>query len=143
MSKQVREYENKLKIKVTEMSSREISNAKTPPKDSAREILKSEYPTIYNGYKEIQDEQFELFAKKHLDYGMHNVSAGTNLDTPDEIEFAMTGLWYRLSDKINRWKNMIISGRKAQNETLIDTFQDVTNYGIIAQLVQRGLWKND
>ena len=141
MSKQVREYENKLKIKVTEMSSREISNAKNPP--SAREILKSEYPTIYNGYKEIQDEQFELFAKKHLDYGMHNVSAGTNLDTPDEIEFAMTGLWYRLSDKINRWKNMIISGRKAQNETLIDTFQDVTNYGIIAQLVQRGLWKND
>ena len=106
-------------------------------------ILKKEYPLIYKAYKDISDEQFELFAKKHLDYGMHNVSAGTNLDTPDEIEFAMTGLWYRLSDKINRWKNMIISGRKAQNETLIDTFQDVTNYGIIAQLVQRGLWKND
>jgi len=123
------------------MSDREIMNAKRPP--SARDILRDEYPTIYNGYQEIMDEQFELFAKKHLDYGMHNVSAGTNLDTKDEVEFAMTGLWYRLSDKINRWKNMIISGRKAQNETLIDTFQDVTNYGIIAQLVKRGLWKND
>ncbi len=123
------------------MSDREIMNAKRPP--SARDILKDEYPTIYNGYQEIMDEQFELFAKKHLDYGMHNVSAGTNLDTKDEVEFAMTGLWYRLSDKINRWKNMIISGRKAQNETLIDTFQDVTNYGIIAQLVSRGMWKND
>jgi hypothetical protein len=123
------------------MSDREIMNAKRPP--SARDILKDEYPTIYNGYQEIMDEQFELFAKKHLDYGMHNVSAGTNLDTQDETEFAMTGLWYRLSDKINRWKNMIISGRKAQNETLIDTFQDVTNYGIIAQLVSRGMWKND
>ena len=123
------------------MSDREIMNAKNPP--TAIEILKDEYPTIYNAYKEISEEQFELFAKKHLDYGMHNVSAGTNLDTNDEIEFAMTGLWYRLSDKINRWKNMIISGRKAQNETLIDTFQDVTNYGIIAQLVSRGLWKND
>ena len=123
------------------MSDREIMNAKNPP--SAREILKKEYPTIYNGYQSIIDEQFELFAKKHLDYGMHNVSAGTNLDTQDEVEFAMTGLWYRLSDKINRWKNMIISGRKAQNETLIDTFQDVTNYGIIAQLVKRGMWKND
>ena len=123
------------------MSDREIMNAKRPP--SAREILKKEYPTIYNGYQEIVDEQLELFAKKHLDYGMHNVSAGTNLDTKDEVEFAMTGLWYRLSDKINRWKNMIISGRKAQNETLIDTFQDVTNYGIIAQLVSRGMWKND
>ena len=123
------------------MSDREIMNAKRPP--SAREILKEEYPTIYNGYQSIIDEQFELFARKHLDYGMHNVSAGTNLDTPDEVEFAMTGLWYRLSDKTNRWKNMIISGRKAQNETLIDTFQDVTNYGIIAQLVKRGMWKND
>ena len=123
------------------MSDREIMNAKRPP--SAREILKKEYPTIYDGYQSIIDEQFELFAKKHLDYGMHNVSAGTNLDTADEVEFAMTGLWYRLSDKINRWKNMIISGRKAQNETLIDTFQDITNYGIIAQLVKKGLWKND
>lgn len=123
------------------MSDREIMNAKRPP--SAREILKKEYPTIYNGYRDIVDEQFELFARKHLDYGMHNVSAGTNLDTADEIEFAMTGLWYRLSDKINRWKNMIISGRKAQNETIIDTFQDITNYGIIAQLVKRGMWKND
>ena len=123
------------------MSDREIMNAKRPP--SATEILKQEYPTIYNGYKQIIDEQFELFAKKHLDYGMHNVSAGTNLDTVDEIEFAMTGLWYRISDKVNRWKNMIISGRKAQNETIIDTFQDITNYGIISQLVKRGMWKND
>ena len=141
MSNQVKEYETKLKNKVTNMSSREISDAKKPP--SAREILKKEYPIIYNGYKDIIDEQFELFAKKHLDYGMHNVSAGTNLETPQEVEFAMTGLFYRMQDKINRWKNMIISGRKAQNETIIDTFQDVTNYGIIAQLVKRGLWKND
>lgn len=123
------------------MSDREIMNAKRPP--SATQILKEEYPTIYNGYKQIIDEQFELFAKKHLDYGMHNVTAGTNLDTPDEIEFAMTGLWYRISDKINRWKNMIISGRRAQNETIIDTFQDITNYGIIAQLVKRDMWRKD
>jgi len=141
MSNQVKEYETKLKNKVTNMSSREISDAKNTP--SAREILKNEYPIIYNGYKDIIDEQFELFAKKHLDYGMHNVSAGTNLETPQEVEFAMTGLFYRMQDKINRWKNMIISGRKAQNETIIDTFQDVTNYGIIAQLVSEGKWKRD
>tara|TARA_R110002049_G_scaffold289187_2_gene471950 strand:- start:2275 stop:2712 length:438 start_codon:yes stop_codon:yes gene_type:complete len=140
---QVEEYETKLKNKVTNMSDREIMNAKRPTPAGAREILKKEYPVIYNGYKEIIDEQFELFAKKHLDYGMHNVSAGTNLETPQEVEFAMTGLFYRMQDKINRWKNMIISGRKAQNETIIDTFQDVTNYGIIAQLVSEGKWKRD
>ena len=48
------------------MSDREIMNAKNPP--TAIEILKDEYPTIYNAYKEISEEQFELFAKKHLDY---------------------------------------------------------------------------
>ena len=121
------------------MSDREIMNAKNPP--SAREILEREYPTIYNAYQDIVDEQFELFAKKHLDYGMGNVSAGTQLVNQKETDFAMTGLWYRLSDKINRWKNMIITNRKAQNETLIDTFQDLSNYGIISQIVQKGLWK--
>ena len=109
----------------------------------AIEVLKTEYPTIYNAYKEIQEEQFELFAKKHLDYGMGNVSAGTQLVNEEEVDFAMTGLWYRLSDKINRWKNMILTSRKAQNETLIDTFQDITNYGIIAQLVFKDNWKDN
>ena len=110
---------------------------------SAREILEKEYPTIYNAYQEIVDEQFELFAKKHLDYGMGNISAGTQLVNEREIKFAMTGLWYRLSDKINRWKNMIITNRKAQNESLIDTFQDITNYGIISQIVYKDLWKEN
>ena len=108
---------------------------------SAKEILKKEYPLIYETYVEVMDEQFELFAKKHLDYGMGNVSAGTQLANGEEKDFAMTGLWYRLSDKINRWKNMILTGRKAQNETLIDTFQDITNYGIICQMVFKDKWK--
>jgi len=108
---------------------------------TAKDLLKKEYPIIYQTYKDVMDEQFELFAKKHLDYGMGNVSAGTQLVNEEETEFAMTGLWYRLSDKINRWKNMILTGRKAQNETLIDTFQDITNYGIICQMVFKNKWK--
>ena len=122
------------------MSDREIMNAKYPP--SAREILRKEYPTIYKAYSDIVEEQFELFAKKHLDYGMGNVAAGTQLVNNEEKEFAMTGLWYRLSDKINRWKNIILTGRKTQNETLIDTFQDITNYGIISQIVFKDKWKD-
>ena len=115
-----------------------INSTKLP---KAKEILKKEYPIIYQTYKDIMDEQFELFAKKHLDYGMGNVSAGTQLVNEEEKDFAMTGLWYRLSDKINRWKNMILTGRKCQNETLIDTFQDITNYGIICQMVSKDKWK--
>ena len=107
----------------------------------ATEILKQEYPTIYAGYMAIMEEQLELFSKKHLDYGMHNITAGTSLATEDEREFALTGLWYRISDKINRWKNLIISSRVPNNETIIDTFQDICNYAIIAQLVEKDQWK--
>lgn len=103
--------------------------------------LQKEYPIIAKGYEQIILEQYELFAKKHLDYGMSNISAGTQLSNDEEKEFALTGLWYRLNDKINRWKNMIINKRKANNEPLTDTYQDIVNYGIIAQLVERGLWK--
>ena len=108
---------------------------------TATEIVKKEYPHIHAGYMAIMEEQLELFSRKHLDYGMHNITAGTSLATEDEREFALTGLWYRISDKINRWKNLIISSRVPNNETIVDTFQDICNDAIIAQLVGRGLWK--
>lgn len=109
--------------------------------DSVTEQLEKEYPTIAQGYKQIIKEQYTLFAKKHLDYGMSNIAAGTQLSNDEEKDFALTGLWYRLSDKVNRWKNLIITKQTGKNEPLVDTYQDITNYGIIAQLVERGLWK--
>ena len=109
--------------------------------DKAVKELEELYPELSAEFKAIQQNQYELFAKKHLDYGPNNISAGTNLENEEEVEFAMTGLWYRMSDKINRWKNMIITNRKPENETLIDTFQDLSNYAIIAQIVSKGKWK--
>ena len=108
---------------------------------TATEILKKEYPTIYAGYMAVVEEQLELFSKKHLDYGMHNITAGTSLANEEERSFALTGLWYRMSDKINRWKNLIINNRGVNNEPLSDTFQDICNYAIICQLVEKGQWK--
>ena len=108
---------------------------------SVIEQLEKEYPTIANGYKKILKEQYELFAKKHLDYGMSNVAANTQLENESEKTFALTGLFFRLNDKVSRWKNLIISKRTAQNEALTDTYQDITNYGIMAQMVDRDMWK--
>ena len=108
---------------------------------SVIEQLEKEYPTIASGYKQIIKEQYALFAKKHLDYGMSNIAAGTSLANDEEKQFALTGLWYRLSDKVNRWKNIIITKQQTKNEALTDTYQDITNYGIIAQLVEKGMWK--
>ena len=108
---------------------------------SAIEQLEKEYPTIAAGYKKIIKEQYELFAKKHLDYGMANVAAGTQLANEEEKQFAITGLFFRLNDKVSRWKNLIINKRSAKNEALSDTYQDITNYGIIAQMIDRDMWK--
>src|SRR6056300_1162916 len=107
----------------------------------ASDILKEEYPTIYSGYMAIVEEQLELFSKKHLDYGMHNITAGTSLSNEEERSFALTGLWYRSEEKINRWKNLIINNRGVNNEPLSDTFQDICNYAIICQLVEKDKWK--
>lgn len=128
------------------MSDREIMNAKYGIEEDLNEtdpvkILKKEYPTIYSGYMDIMERQLEIFASKHLDYGLANIAAGTLLHTKEERRFALTGIWYRLSDKVNRWKNLLINKRKENNEPLTDTYQDIANYAIIAQLVDKGLWK--
>jgi len=111
-------------------------------KNTYRTLLKKESPNLYNNYELIVEEQFELFAKKQLDYGISNISTGANLEVVEGKEFALHGLWFRMNDKISRWKNLIIKNRKGNNETLKDTFQDLGNYSIICQLVNKGLWKD-
>lgn len=108
----------------------------------AVERLKNEFPDIYQEYEKIVEEQFELFAKKHLDYGMSNISVGTQLETEEEVNLSLTGLWFRIQDKVSRWKNLLLQSKtKPQNESMQDTYQDIVNYGIIAQIVSRGKWR--
>jgi len=113
-----------------------------PPYENVVQELEFEYPTIYKEFVKIQKEQLELFAKKHLDYGMSNITAGTTLSTPQEVNFSLTGIWYRISDKIQRWKNLLVKNKSttAYNESLEDTFKDIGNYAIISQIVSRGKW---
>ena len=46
-----------------------------------RKLLLKECPNLYKSYETIVEEQFELFAKKQLDYGIGNISTGANLET--------------------------------------------------------------
>ena len=110
---------------------------------TAVEQLELEYPTIATEYKRILREQYELFAAKHIAYGMDNISMGTRLETPEEKKLSLTAVWIRLNDKMNRLKNLVLLNKSnhVTNESTNDTYQDITNYGIIAQLVERGLWK--
>ena len=100
------------------------------------------YPNLLNEFKTIQRQQLELFCKKMLDYGISNISAGTLLSNDEEINFALSGLWFRINDKIQRFKNLLFfkKGNEVE-ESLQDTFLDISNYGIILKLVKDGNWK--
>ena len=46
-----------------------------------------------------------------------------------------------MNDKINRLKQLVVLGNKDQvGEAIEDTFQDLSVYGIIAQIVKNGKW---
>ena len=46
----------------------------------------------------------------------------------------------RLNDKISRLVNLILLKNKARNESVEDTFLDLSVYGKIALVVMRGKW---
>jgi hypothetical protein len=76
-----------------------------------------------------------------MDYGPGNISVGTSLQTKDDIKLSLTGLWFRINDKIQRLKQLVVLGKEDNvGESLEDTFQDLSVYGIIAQLVSNGKW---
>lgn len=102
----------------------------------------SKYPEMANAFDASFREQMELLGSKMLDYGTDNLKAGTQLKTKEEIQFALTGIWFRLNDKVQRWKNMILTDTVPNNESLYDTFMDIANYAVIAKLISRGIWDN-
>jgi len=127
--------------KNTKMSDREIMNAKTPI--TAVEKFENEYPELSEEFTNIQQEQYEMFARKHLDYGLNNIALGGDIvNNSDDKQFSLTGLCIRLTDKISRLKNLLVNGRSfVEGEGMEDTFIDIANYGIIGLLVGRDKWK--
>jgi hypothetical protein len=75
-----------------------------------------------------------------MDYGPTNISVGTNLETDEEVKLSLTGLWFRMNDKIQRMKNLLMNNQKANNEPLEDSFLDVSNYGIMSTIVNKKKW---
>tara|TARA_R110000744_G_scaffold116509_5_gene217990 strand:- start:806 stop:1144 length:339 start_codon:yes stop_codon:yes gene_type:complete len=110
---------------------------------NSRDELKAQYPDIAKAYECIQLEQYELFASKMMDYGKGNISVGSNLETEQEVHVALTGLWFRMNDKIQRLKQLVLLKKDAKvtTESVKDTFQDLSIYGIISQIVSNGNWK--
>jgi len=139
--------------KYEDMSDREIMDSKNPKSigsfimdDETNQIItifEEEYPELSNEFQIIQEEQYEMFARKHMDYGLSNIALGGDIvNNSDDKKFSLTGLCIRLTDKISRLKNLLVNGRSfVKGEGMEDTFIDIANYGIIGLLVGRNKWK--
>tara|TARA_R110002020_G_scaffold127349_2_gene285733 strand:+ start:207 stop:596 length:390 start_codon:yes stop_codon:yes gene_type:complete len=107
----------------------------------AVQFIEKTYPETAKEFKRLQNEQYDLFCKKQMDYGPSNIAMGTSLDTDEEKRLSKIGLIVRINDKIQRLINLVVkNNREAQNEPTVDAFKDLACYGIIAQIVQNGKW---
>ena len=105
-------------------------------------LMEKEWPVMTAEFRKLQREQYELFLHKQHDYGPGNISVGSPLITDEDVKLSLTGLWFRMNDKIQRLKTLLMSGKTnaVQDEPMEDAYLDVSNYGIMATIVKRGLW---
>ncbi len=117
-----------------------MSEDKVQPASAIKQC-EEKYPETTAEFKKILKEQYEIFCKKQLNYGPDNISVGTRLETPEEVKLSQTGLWFRMNDKIQRLKQLVLLGKEdTVGESVQDTYQDLSVYNIIAQIVIRGKW---
>ena len=116
------------------------NNSSKKSKENIITMMEKEWPEMTAEFRRLQREQYELFLHKQHDYGPGNISVGTMLQTPEEVKLSLTGLWFRMNDKMQRFQQIVINNQEPENESLMDTFMDIGNYAIIAQLVKEKVW---
>ena len=126
------------KTKVVHRGERVVTTNK---EESAIQYCERLYPETTKEFKVILDEMYDTFCKKQRNYGPGNISVGTDLKTDDDKKLSLTGLWFRINDKVQRLKQLVVLGQPDEvGESVQDTYQDLSVYGVIAQIVQRGKW---
>lgn len=78
-------------------------------------------------FQQICDELLKMFLKKHKDYGKGNV-----------LDMGELGIAFRISEKFNRVKHLLMEGKKPQNESLYETWIDIAVYAVIGALFRKG-----
>ena len=119
----------------------------TDPAAEGRQAVKDEKRHLEEltcyiyGLLECQEEQtksiiatmlgdIQLFDKKQHDYGPGNIA-----------KFGEFGVLVRTNDKLERLINLNRRGDTPVNESVMDTWQELSVYGAIARVVKQGQWK--
>lgn len=81
----------------------------------------------------IFEELCDVLCTKQVDYGPDNIN-----NAPGG---AMNGILVRMSDKMERLKNLTYHAEGDPNhESVDDSLLDIANYAVIALMVRRGVW---
>jgi hypothetical protein len=125
-----------------EKKKKEVNSYLTGDHGDIVTMMEEEWPQMTAEFRRLQREQYELFLHKQHDYGPGNISVGTQLQTKEEVKLSLTGLWFRMNDKLQRVKTLLMNNRESavKDEPLEDAFLDVSNYGIMATIVKNGKW---
>jgi len=81
---------------------------------------------VHRAAQEVAD----LVISKQRDYGPKNIM---NSVVPPELSIAV-----RLNDKLARLANLVQKGTSPENETLMDTANDIIGYGLVLKMVLEG-----
>ena len=134
MAKVIKDRKNKVEWKGERTEKRNVE-------ENAVEYCERLYPETTSEFQKILDEMYETFCKKQRNYGPGNISVGTNLESDEDIKLSLVGLWFRKNDKIQRLKQLVVLGQPDEvGENIQDTYEDLSVYGIIYQIVQRKKW---
>lgn len=79
------------------------------------------------------DEVADLVISKQKDYGPKNI---LNSVVQPELAIAV-----RLNDKLARLANLVQQGKTPENETLMDTANDIIGYGLVLKMVLEGTFE--
>jgi hypothetical protein len=85
--------------------------------------------TFEQALAQLNAECDQVMIKKQLDYGNLNITI-----------WDVLGVAVRLTDKVMRLRELILSGRLPQNESIRDTAVDIRNYGAILLMLIDDLW---
>ncbi len=77
--------------------------------------------------EQVCQEFLVTFLKKHKDYGKGNV-----------LSIKELGISFRISEKAERLKNLLMKDDTPENESIDDTWTDIGVYAIIGILFRRG-----
>lgn len=103
------------------------SQAACPPAHQSADPNKP--VTFEQAMARLNAECDQIMIKKQLDYGSLNIAI-----------WDVLGVAVRLTDKVMRLRELLLSGRPPQNESIRDTAVDIRNYGLILLMLADGLW---